>query len=96
MEFDYSLLRKGVKKMMAVVMEPTMRDTKTWTGVVGAKLGTSLYVDLSDNHTTASFATTAQQQLANEIKARSTSTRASVHGEVTDKEDVRLNQPLSH
>eukprot|EP00966_Prymnesium_polylepis_P054150 1251760-Prymnesium_polylepis.1 len=47
------LLRKGVRRMVAVVMEPGLRDTTAWTGVVGAKLGTSLYCDCSDNETTA-------------------------------------------
>ena len=64
------LLRKGVRRMVAVVMEPGLRDTKAWTGVVGAKFGTSLYCDCSDNETTASFAQTVEQ-LAGEIRARS-------------------------
>ena len=28
--------------MIAVVMEPEMRNTREWTGVLGAKLGTQL------------------------------------------------------
>eukprot|EP00966_Prymnesium_polylepis_P125112 2893326-Prymnesium_polylepis.2 len=56
--------------MLAVVMEPALRDTKSWTGVVAAKLGTSLYCDCSDNESTPSFASKVKQ-LADEIYHRS-------------------------
>jgi hypothetical protein len=46
-EFTYSLNRKGVEKMIAVVMEPSCRDTSHWQGAVGLRLGATLYVDLS-------------------------------------------------
>jgi len=48
-EFDYSLRRKGVAKCVTVVMEPRCRDTSSWTGVFGGKLGGKLYVDLADD-----------------------------------------------
>ena len=36
--------------MIAVVMEPRCRDTSKWTvGLVKGKLGTKLYIDLSEN-----------------------------------------------
>ena len=47
-EFDYACRRKGVAKMVAVVMEPECRNPALWTGVVGGKLGGMLYIDLSD------------------------------------------------
>ena len=65
LEFDYASLRKGVERMVAVVMEPDVRDTKTWRGVVGAKLGTSLYVDMSGDSLES-----AVQTLAREIRSR--------------------------
>ena len=48
-EFDYSLRRKGVAKMVAVVMEPSCRNTNEWSGTVGGKLGGLLYTDLADD-----------------------------------------------
>eukprot|EP00966_Prymnesium_polylepis_P134275 3103821-Prymnesium_polylepis.1 len=52
--------------MVAVVMEPEMRDTKVWMGVVGGKLGTSLYVDLSADQADEKFAS-GVEHLAKEI-----------------------------
>jgi hypothetical protein len=48
-EFDYALRRSGVARMLSVVMEPSLRDPREWTGVVGGKLGGRLYVDLSQD-----------------------------------------------
>eukprot|EP00966_Prymnesium_polylepis_P280331 6477347-Prymnesium_polylepis.1 len=68
-EFGYALLRKGVQRMVAVVMEPEMRDTKQWVGVVGGKLGLSLYVDLSADEDDEHF-TSGVERLAREIRGR--------------------------
>ena len=46
-ECSYALNRRGVQRMVAVVMEPRALDTTTWSGVVGLRLGTTLYIDLS-------------------------------------------------
>jgi len=46
-EFSYACRRKGVAKIIPVVMEAGCRDTAEWAGVVGGKLGGKLYVDLS-------------------------------------------------
>jgi len=48
-EFDYALLRKGVDRLIPVVMEPRCRSTSEWKGAVGGKLGPKLYIDLSDD-----------------------------------------------
>eukprot|EP00966_Prymnesium_polylepis_P287024 6629830-Prymnesium_polylepis.1 len=72
MEFDYALLRKCVKRMVAVVMEPTLRSTRSWTGVVAAKLGTSLYCDCSDDEATPAFAKTVEQLTAEIVSRRRT------------------------
>lgn len=45
LEFDYAVLHK--KKMIAVVMEPEVIDMSSWTGAVGAQLGSQLYVNMS-------------------------------------------------
>eukprot|EP00966_Prymnesium_polylepis_P291286 6728059-Prymnesium_polylepis.2 len=85
--------------MVAVVMEPGLRDTKAWTGVVGAKLGTSLYCDCSDNETTASFAQTVEQ-LAGEIRTRSMERdlklSASRSTRSSNSNLLSLAEPLSH
>ena len=51
-QFDYALLRKGRKKMIAVVMEKACCNPRDWTGTVGGKLGTTLYVNLTGDDDT--------------------------------------------
>ena len=46
-EFDYSRSRLGVKSMIPIVMDPSMRDQSKWKGAVGMTLGTRLYIDAS-------------------------------------------------
>ena len=46
-EFEYALRRKGVEAIYPVVMEPRMRDTSNWTGIVSGKLGARLYSDFT-------------------------------------------------
>lgn len=46
-EFQYSDLHKTASKMIAVVMEPAVKDPKTWVGAVGFCLGNTLYIDFS-------------------------------------------------
>ena len=48
LQFDYTLRRKGVEKMIAVVMEKSCRNPRDWAGAVGGKLGGLLYIDLSE------------------------------------------------
>jgi len=45
-EFTYANT-KG-KKMIPIVMEPCMRDTKIWVGPLGIRLAGDLYVDMSE------------------------------------------------
>ena len=47
-EFTYGGLQRP-NKMVAVVMEPEMLDTRKWKGVVGARLGAKLFVDFSSD-----------------------------------------------
>ena len=48
-EFQYSILSKSTQKVIAVVMEESMRSTSKWRGVLGMELGNSLYIDMSTN-----------------------------------------------
>ena len=63
--FDYGLRRKGVKKMIACVMEKQCRNPNDWEGVVGGKLGGLLYIDLSDD---ASLEDKVKNELAEEVR----------------------------
>lgn len=66
-EFNYACNRKGVASMLAVVMEPECRDTNTWQGTVGGKLGSNLYVDAAGAGAPLSDAV---QRIATELRAR--------------------------
>ena len=46
-EFDTGLRRKGVNRLISVVMEKGCCKTKAWPGVVGGKLGIKRCIDLS-------------------------------------------------
>ena len=46
-EFSYALNRRRVEKLIPIVMEPACLDTSSWQGVVGMRLGSQLYIDLS-------------------------------------------------
>jgi hypothetical protein len=46
-EFDCAFKHKGESKMVAVVMETELLDTRCWTGLLGALLGDLLYVDMT-------------------------------------------------
>jgi hypothetical protein len=47
-EFQYAFNHLGSQKMVAVVMESEIKDAKEWTGVLGAALGSHLYIDMVD------------------------------------------------
>jgi len=48
-EFDYACNRKGVERLLPVVMESECSDPRAWHGAVGMRLGSQLYVDMSDD-----------------------------------------------
>ena len=48
-EFDYACHRKGVGRMLPIVLEAACTDTRSWRGAVGMRLGSQLYVDCSDD-----------------------------------------------
>jgi len=49
LEFDYAAREKTKTKMVPVVMEPEVRDPKTWLGLVKFHLGSQLYVDFGES-----------------------------------------------
>mmetsp|Transcript_34794 Transcript_34794/g.96078 ORF Transcript_34794/g.96078 Transcript_34794/m.96078 type:complete len:102 (-) Transcript_34794:344-649(-) len=54
--------------MIAVVMDPACKDTSQWQGVVGLRLGSSLYVDLSMDENAPEFDANLQQ-LVGELRS---------------------------
>ena len=42
-EFNYAYNRKQVQRLITVVMEDNVQDTRTWDGSVGATLGSNIY-----------------------------------------------------
>jgi hypothetical protein len=46
-EFNYACLVRR-NKMLAAVLEPEMKDPKTWRGTLGVALGNNVYTDLCD------------------------------------------------
>jgi hypothetical protein len=47
-EFNYACFRLTSKRIIPVVMDPGMRDTKKWKGRLAAELATHLHVDISE------------------------------------------------
>ena len=50
-EFKHAFEQKGPELMIPVVMEPGMRNTREWKGLLGAALSTHLYIDFSSAFT---------------------------------------------
>ena len=48
-EFDYATHRKGVERVLPVLMEAGCRDSRQWQGAVGMRLAGQLYQDLSED-----------------------------------------------
>ena len=48
-EFKHAALMLGAQKMIPVVVEESMKDTRTWKGILGANLGSKLYIDMTDH-----------------------------------------------
>ena len=46
-EFDHALRRRGVRRMVSAVMEPSCSNPREWRGVVNGKLGGLLYANLT-------------------------------------------------
>ena len=64
-EFEYACNRKGVEKMLSVVMEADCTDTSSWQGIVGGRFGSRLYYDFSSDDALD----TAVKQIADALEA---------------------------
>jgi hypothetical protein len=80
-EFNYALQRQGLEKMLPVVMEEALADTRAWTGPVAGVLGNVLHVPMWEDgeQLQASIA-----QLAAEIRKRVVGDGASKEETSTD------------
>ena len=70
LEFNYAAIRKTRKKMVAVVMDKCMCDTKIWTGQVGMHLGGEKYVDMTGDLKDRNYLSNRIKVLENELKLK--------------------------
>jgi hypothetical protein len=47
-EFNYAFDKLGPQRMIAVVLDPELLDTKKWRGSLGAALGSQLYMNMAN------------------------------------------------
>eukprot|EP00732_Lithocolla_globosa_P002322 Lithocolla_globosa_v1_NODE_1492_length_2536_cov_46.306608.p1 type:complete len:791 gc:universal NODE_1492_length_2536_cov_46.306608:57-2429(+) len=47
LEFNHSVRVKTTKRIISVVFEPCMKDTRDWMGALGGRMGDHLYIDMS-------------------------------------------------
>ena len=48
-EFNYAFDQKGEHKLIPVVMEESMRNNRSWGGILQATVGDLLYIDMSSD-----------------------------------------------
>ena len=48
-EFNYAFDKKGEHKLIPVVMEESVRDNRSWDGILQATVGDLLYIDMSSD-----------------------------------------------
>ena len=70
LEFDYASRKKTSSKMVAVVMEKCMLDTRTWTGLIGMHLGGEMYVDMSGELESRTYLSKQMKFLLNELQSK--------------------------
>ena len=46
LEFSYAARKKGIEKIIPVIMEEQVRNSKEWNGELGFTIGGSLYIDM--------------------------------------------------
>lgn len=63
LEFNYAALRKTATKMVSVVMEERMRDTRAWMGEVAMVLGGRLYVDVCSDLSDSAYLNSKADEL---------------------------------
>ena len=70
LEFNYASRIKTRLKMVAVVMDKCMCDTKIWTGQIGLHLGGEKYVDMTGNFEDRTYLSNQIEVLQNELKSK--------------------------
>ena len=68
-EFKHAFEQKGPELMIPVVMEPCMRNTREWKGILGASLSTHLYIDFSSAFTDDAIFDAKVKELVSSINA---------------------------
>lgn len=67
LEFNYATNRKSGAKMLAVVMEDRMLNSKEWVGELGMVLGSMLYVSMTGDLSQASYLNAQADELTASI-----------------------------
>ena len=88
LEFNYSALRKTAARMVAVVMEERMRDTRAWLGEVAMTLGGRLYVDMCGDLSNEAYLHAKCKELSDAILG--------VIGTPVSKFNLQLGQHTTH
>ena len=70
LEFNYAARRKTTTKMVPVVMEESVREQKTWTGMVGIILGGELYIDMSGELENRTYLRKQVKKLQKELQSK--------------------------
>ena len=69
LEFEYATRNKTSSKMIAVIMEKSMSNSREWTGTVGMHLGGKIYVDMTEDLEDEAYLSKQMEILQREIQS---------------------------
>lgn len=69
LEFEYATRNKTSSKMIAVIMEKSMSNSREWTGSVGMHLGGKIYVDMTGDLADEAYLSKQMKILQREIQS---------------------------
>ena len=69
-EFEYASRIKTKLKMVAVIMEKCMCDTKRWFGLIGAHLGGEKFIDMSGDLDNRAYLSKQMKALDKELQSK--------------------------
>ena len=69
LEFEYATRNKTSSKMIAVIMENSMSNSREWTGTVGMHLGGKIYVDMTEDLEDEAYLSKQMEILQREIQS---------------------------
>ena len=69
LEFEYATRNKTSSKMIAVIMEKSMSNSREWTGSVGMHLGGKIYVDMTGDLEDEAYLSKQMEILQREIQS---------------------------